>query len=166
MPQRRARRCSAMASQAIRLTNSCVMADWSSGVWAGKGWFSIILIISQKSVCRRQPIEQVREAVQTGKGFVLQKSCTGMHAVTDRYGRHPGIQRHLHIIRTVADHDGMLRPHVQFIKDFVEHLWMWFGAGFICAACGMKKILQPCLPEGIVKSPAAFARGNGHPVAP
>ena len=75
-----------------------------------------------------------------------------------------GIQRHLQVVRGVANHQHTLGRHVKFGHQLLQHQRVGLTSGLVCGARTIKHATQGGAVQRIVQAPAAFARGHSEPM--
>ena len=83
-----------------------------------------------------------------------------MRTVSQRHHIHPGILRHLHIVRGIAHHQGAPGASTQLIHKLEQHCRIGLGQSLICRAGRMKIIFHAGGYHYPLQSRAALAGGH------
>ena len=82
-----------------------------------------------------------------------------MHSVAHPHPVHACRLGHFQIQLTVTYPPAFGRAITNLVQQFVEHLRMWFGLGFVSAATAMEVVVGVQSPKHAVESLATLARG-------
>lgn len=75
-----------------------------------------------------------------------------------------GVDGYLQVVGGVVDYDGMVYVLIQFVGQFLQYGWMWFGEGFIGVVCGIEFGEQVGIVYGLVQFNLVFVGGYGQEI--
>ncbi len=80
-----------------------------------------------------------------------------MRAVPHADARRVRVDRHLQVVRGVADHHRARKVLPEFAREFVQHGGMRLGEGFVGATRAVERAREPHFVERAIQADAALA---------
>ena len=125
---------------------------------------SLALVLSFSGFAR-QPSVQLGHRVRNHQRLQARQALHRVRAVTDGHAGAAGVERHLQVVRGVANHQQALGRHIQFSHQLLQHQRMRFTCRLVRRARAVKHPAQCGALQRFVQAAPTFAGGYGQQMA-